>query len=121
MTTATEIMLKQQADRLALHQFFSQESNMTTRPVKTDMESLVRILIRNFEVLNFGVKAKYIYLPTDLYDHFTDFIEDQFKTAALYCGTPAPDFDQAFSYHYLNVEVLNARTNDIIVTDELLP
>jgi hypothetical protein len=117
MTTATEIMLKQRAGELALRQFFSQEPNMTNLPVKTDMESLVRILIRNFEVLNFGAKAKYIYLPTDLYDHFTDFIEDQFRGS----GVPEHALDQMFRHFYLNVEVLNARTNDIIVTDELLP
>jgi hypothetical protein len=117
MTTATEIMLKQRAGALALNQFFSQEPNMTTRPVKTDMESLVRILIRNFEVLNFGAKAKYIYLPTDLYNHFTDFIEDQFRKVRLQEHV----LDEMFRHFYLNVEVLNARTNDIIVTDELLP
>lgn len=90
---------------------------MTTQPIKTSMEQVVRILIRNFEVMNFGSKAKYIYLPTDLYDHFTDYIEDQFRGQ----GTPEHVLDQMFRYFYLNVEVLNARTNDIIVTDELLP
>jgi len=90
---------------------------MKSNAIKTDMEQIVRIFIRNFEVLNFGRKAKYIYLPTDLYDHFTDRLEDKFRA----CGVPEHVFDTAFSYSYLGVEVLEARTNDIIVTDELLP
>ena len=90
---------------------------MTTQPIKTSMEQVVRILIRNFEVMNFGKKAKYVYLPVDLYDHFTDVIEDDFRRA----GVPEHALDQAFRYFYLNVEVLEARTTDIIVTDELLP
>jgi hypothetical protein len=34
---------------------------------------------------------------------------------------PEHALDEMFRHFYLNVEVLNARTNDIIVTDELLP
>jgi hypothetical protein len=90
---------------------------MKSNAIKTDMEQIVRIFIRNFEVLNFGRKAKYVYLPTDLYDHFTDMIEDQFRAA----GVPEHVFDEAFRYFYLGTEVLEARTNDIIITDELLP
>jgi hypothetical protein len=90
---------------------------MTTRPIKSDLEQQVRLLIRAFVLQNFSAKPKYIYLPVDLYDHFTDVIEDRFRAN----GVPEHALDQAFRYFYDNVEVLQARTNDIIVTDELLP
>lgn len=118
MTSATEIMLKQEAALRMQAAFLSAEgANMTTRPIKTSMEQLVRILIRNYEVQNFGKRAKYIYLPPDLYDHFTDVIEDHFRRM----GVDESVFDDAYQYFYDSIEVLQCRTIDIIVTDELLP
>lgn len=114
MTTATEIMLRRHA---TIGSYLCGECNMKTNAIKTDMEQLVRILIRNFEVMNFGRKARYIYLPTDLYNHFTDRIEDQFRKDGLLEHA----LDAIFRHFYHGVEVVHARTNDIIVTDELLP
>ena len=90
---------------------------MNTRPVKSSLEQVVRLFLRSFELQNFGVKPKYVYLPVDLYDHFTDVIEDQFRAA----GVPEHALNQAFRYFYQGVEVLECRTNDILVTAELLP
>jgi hypothetical protein len=90
---------------------------MNTRPVKTDLQQVVRLFMRAFTLQNFGAQPSYIYLPTDLYDHFTDIIEDNFRKA----GVPEHALDQCFRYFYHGVEVLQSRTGDIIVTDELLP
>lgn len=90
---------------------------MNTRPVKTDMQQVVRLFLRAFTLQNFGAKPSYIYLPLDLYDYFTDYIEDQARKA----GVPEHALDQCFRYFYHGVEILRARTDDIIVTDELLP
>lgn len=94
---------------------------MNSRTVKTDFEQVVRTLLHSFTLINFGVQPKYIYLPTDLYDHFTDHIEDELLRACRLTGTPEPNLDEAFRYFYQGAEVLEARTNDILVTAELLP
>jgi hypothetical protein len=90
---------------------------MKTQQVKTSMEQIVHALIKGFVLQNFGRAPKYVYLPVDLFDHFTDIIEDQFRAA----GMPAHLLDDAFEYVYMGVRVLECRTNDIIVSEELLP
>jgi hypothetical protein len=109
--------MKQQAGQQMLNRYLGQEQTVQTRPFKTNIGQLVRTFIRSFELMNFGKRATYIYLPADLYDHFTDVIEDEFRAA----GVPEHALDQFFRYFYLGIEVLKSRTNDIIVTDELLP
>jgi hypothetical protein len=44
-------------------------------------------------------------------------MEDQFRAA----GMLAHLLDDAFEYAYMGVRVLECRTNDIIVSEELLP
>lgn len=89
---------------------------MMTRPLKTDMLSIVRGLIFSFHQHNFDT-ARYVYLPIDLFDHMVDRIEDEFRSM----GMPEHVLDEAVRYWYLNVEVLPSRTNDIVVSAEPLP
>lgn len=94
---------------------------MQARPLKTGIEQIVRAQVKEFYIQNSGINAAHIYLPTDLYNLFTDYMKEDVTVRCKFSGQPVPDFEHEYRYSFMGAEVHSHDGYDIIVTRDPLP
>lgn len=86
------------------------------RPAVLSVPQLVQALQRGFIEQNFGIMPEHLYLPVDLHNLVTDYIEEQFRLG----GVPEHLIDQMSGYqmHGMKLHVIQG-FNSIATRDEL--